>query len=469
MKSSNINLIYSEVKPLIFCGREIGGELTISDSYQLPYETSPTEGEHDYNVCKGCIDRKKTIIEQVETKFNSFPLCCDSHKNLLKQKWFKKELLGNAPESIANKINYTYSHFLNNINSDNWYKEITDYIEYTSDSFGFFPKGCGESFFHGNYFRYLTHVIKSKKSVPKDRQKKILEYIKTISTPTTTNTKSQTNFNIVISTYEKWLKLFPFELSYFKSIKENYDKLPLFNDTPETNKYTGITKGKMHTKDSLIEALINLTNNLLTQVNGVLLYERGLISDISKIQVELIVEERKLELKRGYNNNSPNEEHRYRSMLKDWFSEEQIFWNKLKPLLNNFPSAPKQTKVFLDTKPIFKIELIESIFEKFKKFFALKHHHQLKSLLETGNNLPEKLIFLDNGNRLADAFKKLIENDIITGCQKQYLQEWIALNFCFKHKNETKDFTRDYIEKCISRNYYPCKRPILNVIDGNIS
>jgi hypothetical protein len=94
----------------------------------------------------------------------------------------------------------------------------------------------------------------------------------------------------------------------------------------------------------LIEALISLTNNLLAQINGVALYEKGLLTDANKIKLELVISSRKLKLKKKYENSSPNEEQRYRKILKEWFKDEKIFIDEITPLLKALPPQQAETK-----------------------------------------------------------------------------------------------------------------------------
>jgi len=112
-------------------------------------------------------------------------------------------------------------------------------------------------------------------------------------------------------------------------------------------------------------------------------------------------------------------------------------------------------------KPIFKPEIISDIFGILKNYFSKQNQTELKQILSTGNSSKKPLVFLDNGKKLADVFKKLYEAKFITGCEKRDLQNWISKNFSFKYRNGLKSFTPDYIEKCISRNYYPCQNPLL--------
>jgi hypothetical protein len=78
------------------------------------------------------------------------------------------------------------------------------------------------------------------------------------------------------------------------------------------------------------------------------------------------------------------------------------------------------------------------------------------------------MLFKGHGNRLSDTFKKLIEHDFITGCQKQDLINWIISNFTYTQNDTVKDFVYDTVEKTISRNYYPCKSPLITIENGQI-
>ncbi|MDQ3049374.1 MAG: hypothetical protein M3Q95_00665 [Bacteroidota bacterium] len=122
----------------------------------------------------------------------------------------------------------------------------------------------------------------------------------------------------------------------------------------------------------------------------------------------------------------------------------------------------------IEVKPVLKIEAVQIVFETIKDFFNTEQQNELKRVLETGNNASKKLLFRGNGNRLTDTFKKLIEHDFITGCQKQDLINWIILNFTFINQNKVKTFIYDTVEKVISRNYYPCKSPLIEIKNGQI-
>ncbi|MEO9512182.1 MAG: hypothetical protein ABJN84_13720 [Flavobacteriaceae bacterium] len=151
----------------------------------------------------------------------------------------------------------------------------------------------------------------------------------------------------MVATYQKWIKIFPFEISYFANLKPQYEKsLPILNGQPEVNKYLRIAKGKVHTKQGLINVLLNLTNKLLTDINSHSLYEQGLLSEPTRIKLELILNERKLKLNQGYVNKSKDEAKQYRKTLKEWFADEKKFIDEVSPLLKGLPPKGDIEKPF---------------------------------------------------------------------------------------------------------------------------
>ena len=119
-------------------------------------------------------------------------------------------------------------------------------------------------------------------------------------------------------------------------------------------------------------------------------------------------------------------------------------------------------------KIIFLPEIIDEVFKILKDYFDIKEQSEFKELLLTGKVTKTPLVFLDTGKKLADVFKKMIEKNLIINCNKKQLGNWIAQNFKYKYRNEIKSFTSDYIEKCISRNDFPCKNPLLTIVSGAI-
>jgi len=329
----------SEVK---LCGKPVMLEVEVDGGYELPYDVEPTSGKHDYNNCDNCKKNIADLTRQLTEKFKGntsrkgFPFCCQHHPNLQQLEEFKKEDFVDVPAMAARKIIYTNQQFINCHESEQWLKMATDYFEHVVDSFGKMPENCGEPLFLGEFYFHVVDLLRRSEEVPSAKKNRILEYIIARKEG---GLDSKTDINVLLGVYEQWLKTFPFDLnSYFGNLKESFENhLPIIRGEPEVNMYSGKAKVRVHTKESLFEALINLTDKLLSDINGDVLFEKGLVSDVGKMQVDIIRQERRQKIKEGYRNSSPDDNHRFRKMIKDWLKDEREFWLKLRTVLSDKP------------------------------------------------------------------------------------------------------------------------------------
>ncbi len=178
----------------------------------------------------------------------------------------------------------------------------------------------------------------------------------------------------------------PFEMrSYFGEVKQYFvNRLPIMDGKPEENMYMpGIAKAKFITKNRLVEHLVITTNELLQQINSLMLYEKGLITDADKLKLELIINNRKLELDAGYISNSQDEETRYRNILKAWFKDEKKFVDELTPIFNaNSINQNFKHQTYLEISPPFmpSQQIRITTFEEFENWLREqdnKHFEQL--------------------------------------------------------------------------------------------
>ncbi len=128
-----------------------------------------------------------------------------------------------------------------------------------------------------------------------------------------------------------------------------------------------------------------------------------------------------------------------------------------------------ETKLLKIIAPTFTPESVPRIFEILKDFFSLQHQPELLKLLQNGENAAEPLLFMDSGNRLADAFKQLYECGFIKGCKKIELENWIGKNFLFRKGDLEIQFQPKYLNNIISSNEYQCKSPVLNLFRDKVT
>ncbi|CDF80439.1 hypothetical protein BN863_27270 [Formosa agariphila KMM 3901] len=350
------------------------------DSYSLPYPVEPTKGKHILENCNDCRNNRLILIDEINSKFKDFPNCCELHKNLNDKNFFNKNDYVGIAEMIADKVLFTYQHIINNIDNDDWYDEIISYFNYNIDSFGKLPIDCGEPFQLGNYHYYLLNLlknieneIKSDKISPvevRTRINKVRGLIDIENEPLEESNK--TDLNLLLSTYDNWFKSFPFDLPYFKHLEIKFKRvIPIFTGKKRFNKYLKKTQLEPHTKESLSVTLLQTTHNILKSVNGATLYDKGLLNNTEKIAVDLIVENRKLELLEF--SSLPNKQKAdYVKALKKWFKQEKKFIKEITPFVQKLPRTEMTSKNELTKEALFEMQnklttkiLISEVFNHF--------------------------------------------------------------------------------------------------------
>ena len=376
MKKRRTKFNVKRISEIKLCGKPVMWKLEVDGGFEVPFDVEPTLGKHDYSNCENCKKNIAELTRQFTQKFNGtitkngFPFCCPYHSKLQQLEEFNREDFVDVPAMAARKIIYTNQQFINCHDSEQWLKMATDYFEHVVDSFGKMPENCGERLYLGEYYFHVVDMLRRSKEVPSAKKDRILEYIISHENGVP---DSKTDINVLLSVYEQWLKIFPFDLnSYFGNLRESFEnQLPIIRGKPEVNMYNGKVKIQVHTKDSLFEALINLTNKLLSDTNGDVLFEKGLVSDVGKMQVDIIRQERRQKIKDGYRNSSPDNNHRFRKMIKDWLKDEREFWLKLRKVLSDKESNKDASQhdqlietidkdVFVYHKIPFEIEIIFS-------------------------------------------------------------------------------------------------------------
>lgn len=131
-----------------------------------------------------------------------------------------------------------------------------------------------------------------------------------------------------------------------------------------------------------------------------------------------------------------------------------------------FESASNNESI--EMKPNINSGKIDGVFDVLKDYFDKKEHEELRTVLKTGNDNNTKLLFKDKAIRFTDVFKQLYEHNLITGCEKQHLINWILNNFKYLKNGEATDFNPDTTEKSISGNQYICKTPLIKIENGEI-
>lgn len=312
------------------CGEAHVAQLTRDDFEIRPYPTHPTEGYAARDNFPNCCNYHTSIYEGAKSAFERFPNCCEGHRNLLKEPWFDKRNYAGMPERLLNALSYSEYHFANKIDAEDWYEDITDYFDYTLSSFGQFPTGHGGPLGIGMYSDNLAGYIEQQEQVPEEKRKRLIAFLKDYGKP---GPEVHTDLNLLISTYKKWMSIFPFQLPHLSHLKNHFEKtLPLLSSKPILNRYTGLSASKILTPEQLFEWLLKVTTTILTELNAMKLYEQGKITEVKKTRLEYLNAERRLELDE-LSVVRLADRPQYIKVLKRWIAGEKKYLRELTDIL----------------------------------------------------------------------------------------------------------------------------------------
>ena len=141
----------------------------------------------------------------------------------------------------------------------------------------------------------------------------------------------------------------------------------------------------------------------------------------------------------------------------------------LLPVEGKLPlAAPASSSLQTEPTPVKSFpQFVEGIAEEsahiLKGYFNKSDREQLLPLLRENQPPASLLVFHGNGNQLADAFKQLYEANLIVGCLKSDLEEWISRHFAYVLRKQQRTLPASYLAAIISSNAKPCQSPILDV------
>ncbi len=302
--------------------------------------------EHNLENCNGCQKTHQQILKEVDDYFKNFPNCCERHKNLLNHSLFKKEHFEDLAKMVADKVIFMHHHILNNLDQDNWEEEINNYIEYAVTSFGQTPENCGEppalSWFMDYTKRMqLNHKLVGDDAKYKDRQLKVIDNIENYFKP---KSKGKKDLNLLLSTYDKWYKFFPFELALFANLKKHFSRtLPILAERPKTNPYLGTAKVELLSQAQLLKYLSNVTNHILISIDTTTLLENEYISDKTKYFFDLKKKSHSVNQSALLSKPTKNEKE-YIKTIKSWLKNEKDFINEIKEDIATLPESVKKLK-----------------------------------------------------------------------------------------------------------------------------
>lgn len=404
-----------------------------------PFDVHPIEGfeaprnEQTGDAMPHCCRFHQKIHEIMEGWFAEFPFCCDKHTRLAKTEGFKKERYQAVPLKIMTNLIYTEYHIFQRIGREDWYRDITNYIEYNVHSFGptlvgsdryllaletlllecsrlAFEEETEADFFSGGARRFqsLLHSLRANKNdgaksqngcalvkmleadtiskddwpgmdvFPREKIHHLIVFIQRYNKPPVVVEE----LDYLRQTYHKWLAAFP-DLEYFQALKEKYGKQSPFGVAaydPHHNPYLGTGKISVIPRAEFMELLKRFTKEMLNSVDTTALIKNGTIAEADRRQLELAVETHRIRQSNQVGAHTP-EEMQYRQIIEQWLERESAFFQQIAPLFKKMLPAAKKTDVPFPPEPTKDpsfTELFRSNEERSRRFFRLlKRIHAL--------------------------------------------------------------------------------------------
>ena len=299
------------------------------------FETVPLDGFIFPKNFPNCCNYHKTSHANLIQLFNDFPNCCESHKKLLTANWFDKADYLYMPMKVLRSIAYSDDCIDRSAKKDTWFKDITDYFDYTIRSYGQFPLGFGSPFGLSYYVGAIRDQIKSSKLLSENQKSSLLDHLEEKPDDPKKSGKDLPDLESLIKTYKQWLKIFPFEISYLKPLESYFKKqMPLLQGPLTTNIYTGVAGAKLISRQRLLEYLTNTSLQIIQKINALELHKKGVLNNANETEMQLLMAKRKIEVEKL--GELPKDVRKgYLNSLSKWLKGEQEFIHDLKKLLVN--------------------------------------------------------------------------------------------------------------------------------------
>ncbi len=419
----SIDTVTSLAKDYTLIGILYRGANKLTGSGDFEFHTKPLDGyshivfkdnEREPSCCGYHQDVFKTILPQLSDADDQLAL---AQKCLTALAYTEDYISSICKDYSENKIP---EHHLNH---------IYEYVEYSCASFG--VGGFGHQFYMDN----LKDFVKNSEIDDKTKHK-ALEFVTLAE-----NVFYQTGFSLqanqdIANVTNRWVKLFPFELLELADITKEMHDRPIVPITCKKNAFgVDLLFIKKQINDDVIEVLTKKSERLLEKISSVYLFEKGLLADINKRKLELLVSGRKHELKTGYLTSEKSRE-AYLDTIEKWFVDEKDFLKEISPLIKSEvktkPVLQGNTNISVKLISFSNKKVITKVLQLLSGYFP-DNESNLKTALE-GQKLAEPIVFPYSQNKLVEVFRRLKYNGYIPNKTSE-IRDWLCANFHYRYKS----------------------------------
>lgn len=303
-------------------------EIAAKDMIIYPSEIQKPEGYVSPINYPDCCFAHRENFRLLTTYLDIFPRCCERHKEFYRKFKFNKHVVyKDFPIRILNTVEYTQYQISNVIKNDDWFEDISEYLEYAVRSLG--QPAIGYHIF----LELIESFINNKKSkIPIDKKKAILQLFE--EQKNYSPKKEKSDLNLLYDIYKRWLNFFPFELSFYSHLKsKHFSTLPFIKETVKSNRYLGLVSFTVVTPSELVDFLFKKTVSMLSLINTVELVKEGKIDNAEKTKLDFINHSHQHKQKMLLAAFSKGEK-KYIKTIKEWLDNEKYFFQDIVPIIN---------------------------------------------------------------------------------------------------------------------------------------
>ena len=198
--------------------------------------------------------------------WEKFPNCCDSHKRFNSTPGFDKSKFSFVKDQAHLSVRYFVHCLEMNLDSPDWFQNITDYYDYLFMNFG--SPGWGEHIFKW-YAEYVIENITFKEVDFTDDQRIILlDHISPARRTIEERKKNSGKLEDLYFAFQNWLEVMPAfgEIAHIKQKLSGKVPMNIFVREIKVNKYNGLASSSIKTVAQLVKDLKGFTQSLLLAV-----------------------------------------------------------------------------------------------------------------------------------------------------------------------------------------------------------
>lgn len=299
--------------------------------FKHPFKTAPLKGFNEGDQFKNSEAFLQSITDMASNWFESFPECCNSHREIGKLSNFKKKDYEYIPLQILNNTKYFAFALESFIDQDSGMNEIKDYLDYLIESFG--RPNIGGHIFDTAIKHFIENTSIDNKEFSDDERLELLEHLEPIKPPVDLEERELT---LLYSTFQKWLKYMP-SIGEFQKLKNRLTgKIPMniFMIEPRYNKYLGMSSFRSRSRNELLKLLMNMTNEILS-LSRIEITKENYTSD--KL---LLTAEEKLKISQSkLLQNHTDLEISYLDLIEKWLSYQIEFYKVVSQVIQEKESS----------------------------------------------------------------------------------------------------------------------------------